>query len=65
MASITDKHYLDINAWVSESQLDAAKQSGRTCCPTCRPYGAPGFIVNAHQWVNCPQCKEASREQVS
>jgi hypothetical protein len=51
---------LNVYEWVSAAELEAAKQSGKKCCPMCRPYGVPGFMQNADQWVNCFQCNSSA-----
>jgi hypothetical protein len=42
--------------WISKAEINKAKASGKKCCKTCRPWGVPGFVVNALQWVRCWGC---------
>lgn len=51
MAEVTNKFF-----WVSKGRIKAARKSGKTCCDTCAPDRVPGFIYNAWQWINCPEC---------
>ena len=50
----------DAHAWVSPEEIEAARAAARAgekhSCSLCVGYGAPGFIFNADQWVNCFQC---------
>ncbi len=42
--------------FVGPADLMLAIKSGETCCDMCVGDGVPGYIYNAHQWINCPQC---------
>lgn len=52
-------------AWVSEEDVQSAREAlengEKKCCPMCRPYGTPGYIVNANQVVKCFQCNKSKK----
>ncbi len=37
-----------------ENNMDYSKPIAE--CKMCEPYGRPGWIVNARQWVRCFDC---------
>ena len=39
---------------------DQAEQDANPC-DMCRPYGRPGFIFNAWQWVRCFDCNQEEK----
>jgi len=55
---------MDRFRWVDEATIREAqlKSSEHNPCDTCMWYGAPRFVFNSGQWVNCPACNPVKKQ---